>query len=115
MTIRDDNTMTANVAADSENVVEGETASFSVKLDESVSTAPRVVSYVVVGTAGSTDYVAPSGTLTIPGGAASGMIEIAILTDNLVDPDETLGIVLTRATSQEREVAEPDDSAGSDD
>ena len=107
--------MTANVAADSENVVEGETASFSVKLDESVSTAPRVVSYVVVGTAGSTDYVAPYGTLTIPGGAASGMIEIAILTDNLVDPDETLGIVLTRATSQEREVAEPDDSAGSDD
>lgn len=96
--------MRAGVAADSDSVVEGGEAAFTVSLTEAVSTAPVEVTYAVSGTAGSADYTAPSGTLTIPAGEPSASFVITTLMDNLLDPDETIEVILVRATSGGREV-----------
>ena len=107
ITIRDDDEMQAAVAAVSENALEGDDASLTVTLSPSLSTAPVEVIYAVVGTAGSADYVTPSGTLTIPAGESSGTVTISTLVDNIPDPGETLGVQLTRATSNGREITIP--------
>ena len=77
ITIRDDDVMQADVAAVYGNVTEGEDATFRVTLTPSVSTEAVEVTYTVVGTAGTADYVAPSGTLTIPEGESSGTVTIS--------------------------------------
>ena len=105
--IRDDDRIQADVAAVHDNVLEGDDASFTITLAPSLSTAPVEVTYAVVGTAGSADYVPPSGTLTIPVGESSGTVTISTLVDNILDPGETLGVLLTRATSNEREITIP--------
>ena len=109
MSIRDDDGMRADVLRASPVVVEGEDAVFRVLLTESVSTAPVKIAYSLVGTAGPADYVAPSGSLTIPAGESSGDITIATVMDDVVDPEETLGVRLTRARMNEREVITPED------
>ena len=109
MSIRDDEGMRADVLPVSPVVAEGEDAVFTVFLSESVSTAPVKIIYSVVGTAGPSDYVAPSGTLTIPAGETSGAVAIATVADEIVDQDETLGVLLTRATTSGREVITPED------
>ena len=64
------------------------------------STAPVAVSYTVGGTATSgTDYTAPSGTLTLTAGAASGTFTIATRSDSVLDAGETLLVTLTTATT----------------
>lgn len=50
------------------------------------------------GTAG-TDYVATTGTLTIPAGSASGMITVDVLGDTLLEGDETFVVNLTGAVN----------------
>ena len=107
MSIQDDDGMRADVLPVSPEVVEGEDAVFTVLLSESVSTAPVKIIYSVVGTAGPSDYVAPSGSLTIPAGETSGTVTIATVVDEVVDGDETLGVLLIRATTNEREVLTP--------
>lgn len=62
----------------------------------------RPVSYSVVGystsngtaTAGS-DYVAASGSITIPAGQTTGTIGITINPDALVEPNETFNVTIT--------------------
>jgi hypothetical protein len=51
-----------------------------------------------------TDYTAPSGKLTITAGASSGTITIETLTDQVLDPGETVVVKLTAATSGTRTV-----------
>ena len=109
MSIRDDEGMRADVLPVSPVVAEGEDAVFTVFLSESVSTAPVKIIYSVVGTAGPSDYVAPSGTLIIPAGETSGAITIATVADEIADGDETLGVLLTRATMKAREVITPEE------
>ena len=109
MSIRDDEGMRADVLPVSPVVAEGEDAVFIVFLSESVSADPVHIIYSVVGTAGPSDYVAPSGTLIIPVGATSGAITIATVADEIADGDETLGVLLTRATMKAREVITPEE------
>ena len=105
ISLRDNETMRAVVAADSENVAEGGTASFTVSLMPYENAVPVEIEYAVVGTAGPADYTAPSGTLTIRAGETSGRVAIPVLMDTLHDPDETLGILLTRVAGGGREIA----------
>ena len=76
-------------------------------LSGGTSTADVEVSYAVdassTATSG-TDYTAPSGKLTITAGESSGTITIATLTDQVLDPDETLVVKLTSATTDTRTV-----------
>ena len=105
VSLRDNETMRAAVAADSENVAEGGTASFTVSLTPFENAVPVEIEYAVVGTAGPADYTAPSGNLTIRAGETSGRVTIPVLMDTLHDPDETLGILLTRVAGGGREIA----------
>ena len=105
ISLRDNETMRAVVAADSENVAEGGTASFTVSLMPYENAVPVEIEYAVVGTAGPADYTAPSGNLTIRAGETSGRVAIPVLMDTLHDPDETLGILLTRVAGGGREIA----------
>ena len=103
--LRDNETMRATVARDSQNVAEGDTASFTVSLTPFENAVPVEIEYAVVGTASPADYTAPSGRLTIRAGETSGRVTIPVLMDTLHDPDETLGILLTRVAGGGREIA----------
>ena len=97
-TITDDaaDAMTATVAGSATTGTEGSNAVFTVTLSGGTSTAPVVVSYETTGNATSgRDYTAPSGSLTIAAGVATGTVTIATLTDTVLDPGETLGLRLT--------------------
>ena len=108
VSISDNESIQVGVAADSANVGEGDDASFTVSLTPSRTAVPIEVEYLVIGTAGQADYLAPSGRLTIPAGQTSGAVTITTVLDNLLDPDETLGVQLTRARGGGREVTLPD-------
>ena len=80
-------------------VREGREAVYTVNVTGGVSTAAVVVNYTVAGTAGSgEDYTAPSGSLSIAEGEASGTIEIVTTDDGIGDSGETLIVTLSRAT-----------------
>ena len=105
-TIEDDDELTVSVAGPGANVEEGQTATFTVTVGPQTkeSTAAVVVSYEVdtgASTASSgDDYTAPSGTeLTIGVGETSGTIEIETETDTVLEPDETLVLKLTGAST----------------
>ena len=97
-TIENDDALTATVTANAENVPEGNDAEFTVELTGGTSTADVVVTYTAAstGTVG-TDYTEPSGLLTITTPNSSGTIAIATLTDDILDPGETLEVTLTNA------------------
>ena len=106
-TIEDDDPLTAALGTHSEEPEEGDDATFAVDLSGGTSTADVEVSYAVdtssTATSG-TDYTAPSGKLTITAGESSGTITIATLTDQVLDPGETLVVKLTSATTDTRTV-----------
>ena len=100
-TIENDDALTAKVTANAETVPEGNAAEFTVVLTGGTSTADVIVSYNTsdsTGTAG-TDYTEPSGLLTITKPDSSGTIAIATLTDDILDPGETLSVRLTAVTT----------------
>ena len=102
-TIEDDDALTVSVAGPVVNVEEGQTATFTVTVT-GTSTTAVVVSYEVdTGASTATsedDYTAPSETeLTIGAGVASGTIEVATNTDAVLEPDETLVLKLTAAST----------------
>ena len=119
-TIEDDDALTVSVAGPVANVEEGQTATFTVTVT-GTSTTAVVVSYEVdtgASTASSgDDYTAPSGTeLTIGVGETSGTIEIVTNTDTVLEPDETLVLKLTGAsTAGEVDVSETAATAHGDD
>ena len=103
--IRDDERLAARIAKDTVSVEEGQDATFKVRLTGGRSTAPVSLTYSVSGTATpGDDYTAPSGELSIPAGEQTGYITIATLTDDLLDPDETLVVELTGSESTGRKV-----------
>ncbi len=100
-------TLAAQVSDHSSSVNEGDDAEFTVTLTGGTSTAAVEVSYAVDASSTATsgdDYTAPSGKLTIAAGASSGTITIETLTDQVLDPGETLVVKLTSATSGTRTV-----------
>ena len=102
-TITDDDELTVSVAGPVANVEEGQTATFTVTVT-GTSTTAVVVSYEVDTDASTAtapgDYTAPSETeLTIGAGVASGTIEIVTNTDAVLEPDETLVLKLTGAST----------------
>jgi hypothetical protein len=74
-------------------------AHFAVSLSHAAGQAVSV-SYATsdgTATAGS-DYVAQSGTLTIPAGETAAAIDIAVVGDTLIEPDETFFVNLSNAS-----------------
>jgi hypothetical protein len=70
------------------------------------SSSATTVSYSVSGTATSgTDFTALSGTVTIPANTSSAAINLTILTDLLVEADETVIVTLTGITAGDDAIA----------
>ena len=101
--IRDDERLTATITARADYIIEGSNAVFDVVLSDGVTTKDTLVKYTVSGTATSgVDYIAPSGTSTIPAGSNTGTITIETSSDAVHDPGETLVVRLTSVTSSGR-------------
>ena len=99
-TITDDDSLSVAVTAGSPTVAEGSSAPFEVTLSGGTSAADVVVEYAVGGTAAAgDDYAKPEGTLTIAGGASGASFVIKTLADDVLDPGETLEVILTGATT----------------
>ena len=107
-TIADDDALTAALGTHTANVAEGGAATFEVELSGGTSTAEVEVTFAVDGdstAASGTDYTAPaSWKLTLAAGEGSGTITIGTLTDQVLDPDETLVVKLASATTDTRTV-----------
>src|SRR5262249_59827669 len=63
-----------------------------------------VLTYTVAGTASGSDYVALSGTVTIPAGQTTAEIDVAALEDALVEGTETVVVTLSGVTSGDPQV-----------
>jgi glycosidase len=73
------------------------TARLTVSLSATSTSAVKVNFQTVDGTAGSKDFRAARGTLTIPAGSREGFISITILTDRTDEPDEYFDVQLSGA------------------
>ena len=92
-------TLSINNVAVTEGDNGAKNATFIVTLS-ATSNSPVTVSYATANgnaTAGS-DYTAKTGTLTIPAGQISGTIDVSIIGDTIVEPDETFAVNLSNAT-----------------
>ena len=100
--INDDTRPTLSIG--SASLVEGNTGSSAMSFRISMSNAadaPITVSYAtsnLTATAG-VDYLATTGTLTIPAGATSSSISVPIVGDNEVESDETFAVTLSNPSS----------------
>lgn len=109
VSIRDNETLSAGVTADTENVPEGHEAVFTVTLTGGVTTEDTTVQFEMAGSAlAGDDYATPTGalnfptadttgatgTLTIPAGVSEGTITYPITLDNLEEDEETLEVEL---------------------
>ena len=104
--IDDGDTLTAAVAADAPSVAEGAGATFTVTLTGATSTAAVTIPYEVrVDGAVSGDVRPSSGVLTIPAGAATGVITVATVDDSLAEPAETLSVRLSKPATRYGRVA----------
>ena len=100
VTIADDESLLVNVSADAGLVTEGGSAAYTVAVTGGTSTAPVVVSYTVSGTAtAADDYTEPSGRLTVASGGTTAVIMIATTADMVLDPNETLRVTLSGAST----------------
>ena len=98
-TIRDNDTLTAAVTG-AATVTEGSAATFTVGLTGGTSTADVTVTWTVGGTATpGTDYTATGRSMTIPAGESSRTITIETLSDDVLDPGETVTVTLTGAST----------------
>ena len=100
VTIEDNDELSVSVTAP-KTVAEGDVARFTVKVGGGESTAPVNVSYSLGGTAKApADYTAPSPTMvSIPAGQQAATIAIQTKADKVLEPDETLVVTLTEATT----------------
>ena len=100
VTITDTDTLQVSVTAP-KTVAEGDVARFTVRVGGATSTAPVNVSYSLGGTAKApADYSAPNPTMvSIPAGQQTATIAIQTKPDKVLEPDETLKVELTQATT----------------
>jgi beta-glucanase (GH16 family) len=74
------------------------TVSFKVNLSKATDQAVTVDFATADGTAGAgSDYVAKSGTITIPAQSTEGVIDITVIGDTLKETDETFTVTLSNA------------------
>ncbi|MCE5228214.1 hypothetical protein LLG95_01275, partial [bacterium] len=77
----------------------GGVARLSLTMSQS-SSVPVTVQYQVGGTAtAGSDYVAPAGSVTFNAGQIERQIDLTILEDTAIEPDETVVLTLTGATN----------------
>lgn len=101
-TIQDDDV--PQLSIEDVTVTEGDSGSTKAQFKFTLSEAfpnPVSVKYAtanVTATAGK-DYTATSGTLVLPAGTTSGVVEVTILGDVLDEADETFGLQLTEPTN----------------
>ena len=110
MTIADNDTATVSVVAiDALAAEEGSNpGQFTVSLTQASSTA-TVVTYTVAGTAtAGTDYTALTGTVTIPAGSLSAVIDVSVLDDALVEDSETVTVTLTGVSGDPQITLDPE-------
>ena len=68
-----------------------------------------MVTYTVAGTAtAGTDYTALTGTVTIPAGSLSAVIDVSVLDDALVEDSETVTVTLTGVSGDPQITLDPD-------
>ena len=106
LTIIDDETPTMSFVSASQSVDEGSgTRDVEVRLDPA-PTSDITLSYTVDGTATSgSDYTALSGTLSVPKGATTATVPVAVIDDSVHENGET--VVLTLAAGSGYAVASP--------
>ena len=118
--IRDNETLTAAITAESKSVAEGQLAIFRVTLTGGLTAEATSVYVEALGTAeAAEDYGIPFGslsfppgdstgrtvTLEIPAGQPSGTITYPILNDSVEEDDETLTVEVFSASSGKRAVS----------
>ena len=118
--IRDNETLTAAITAESKSVAEGQLAIFRVTLTGGLTAEATSVRIETLGTAeAAEDYGIPFGslsfppgdstgrtvTLEIPAGQPSGTITYPILNDSVEEDDETLTVEVFSASSGKRAVS----------
>ena len=118
--IKDNETLTAAITAESDSVAEGQLAVFRVALTGALTTQATNVQFEASGDAMAVeDYGAPygqvsfpsgdstgrMGTLQIPAGQSSGLITYPILNDGVEEENETLEIEVFSASSGQRTVS----------
>ena len=118
--IRDNETLTAAIIAESKSVAEGQLAIFRVTLTGGLTAEATSVHIEAMGTAeAAEDYGVPFGslsfpqgdstgrtvTLEIPAGQASGTITYPILNDSVEEDDEILTVEVFSASSGQRAVS----------
>ena len=98
-TIQDDDPTTVSISASDANAAEpSDSGQFTVALNNGKVAPPEgiTVSYTSAGTAtAGSDFAALTGTATIPAGASSTTIQVAVLDDNVVEVPETVIVTLT--------------------
>ena len=118
--IRDNETLTTGITAESKSVAEGQLAIFRVTLTGGLTAEATSVHVEALGTAeAAEDYGIPFGslsfppgdstgrtvTLEIPAGQPSGTITYPILNDSVEEDDETLTVEVFSASSGKRAVS----------
>ena len=117
VSIRDNETLSASIAADAENVAEGNDVTFTVTLTGGVPADDVNISFETAGSATVTDdYAAPKGAITFPPGDSSGkagVLEISagdskgtitfpVLADDTSEDEETLKVEIFSAATDQR-------------
>jgi hypothetical protein len=86
----------SDVRIPEEHVEHPSTAVFRVNLTAPAATAVTMTYATADGTAtAGLDYVATSGTLTIPAGSVSGTVDVVVIDDSIVEPKETFYLDLS--------------------
>ncbi len=94
-------TATVSIAGPTGNVNEGDDATFTVTLSGSPGSAVVVDYATATGTASATDFTATSGTLTFVANTTdlTQTFTVPVLTDSIVDPDESFTATLSANSS----------------
>ncbi|MCZ4222600.1 Calx-beta domain-containing protein [Pedobacter rhodius] len=99
LNIADDDTATITIAATANGAEPSTNGQFTFTMSKASSTA-TVISYTVSGTATSgTDYTAIGTSVTIPAGATSATVSVAVADDNITEGTETVILTMTASTS----------------
>ena len=105
-TILDDDVALVSVVANDPSASEpNDDGQFTVSLTNPSDT-PTVIAYTVSGSAsGGGDYAALSGTVTIPVGATSALIDVSVIDDVVVEGNEDVIVTLTSITSGDAQIS----------
>jgi Calx-beta domain/Domain of unknown function DUF11 len=99
-TIADNDSATVTIANTTNGAEAGPVNGVMTVTQTAASATNTVISYSVAGTATSgSDYTALSGTVTILAGSTTATINIPVINDLVVDPNETVTLTLTSISS----------------